>query len=77
MKRQHQRIQRTKKLDVAKLANNETQDTLRDNVASALEDLVDTEYEDAASHWAEPRSKTIPGLSRLTRIYEEKAYGLF
>ena len=41
LKRQHRRVQQTKKLDVAKLANSETQDTLRDNVASALEDFVD------------------------------------
>ena len=41
LKRQHQGVQRTKKLDVAKLANSEAQDILRDNVASALEDLVD------------------------------------
>ena len=36
LKRQHQRLQRTKKLDVAKLAKSETQGTLRDNIASAL-----------------------------------------
>ena len=41
LKRQHQRVQGTKKLDVAKLANSDTQDTLRDNVSSAMEDLVD------------------------------------
>ena len=41
LKRQHQRVQRTKKLDVAKLANSETQGTLRDNLSSAMEDLVD------------------------------------
>ena len=41
LKRQHQRVQLTKKLDVAKLANSETQDTLRDYVSSAMEDLVD------------------------------------
>ena len=39
LKIQHQRVQRTKKLDVAKLANSETQDTLRDNIASALRTL--------------------------------------
>ena len=50
LKRRHQRVQRTKKRDVAQLANSETQDTLRDNIASALEDLEETEYKDAASH---------------------------
>ena len=41
LKRQYQRVQRTKKLDVARLANSETRYTLRDKIASALEDLVD------------------------------------
>ena len=41
LKRKHQRFARTKKLDVGKLANSETQDTLRDNIASALDDLLD------------------------------------
>ena len=58
MKSQHQRVQRTKTLDAAKLANSETQNTFRDNIASALEDLVDTEYKDAASHWVELRTKS-------------------
>ena len=63
LKSQHQHVQRTKKLDVAKLANSETQDTFRDNIASALEDLVDTEYDDAASHWAELRTKLSQALA--------------
>lgn len=41
LKKQHQQVERTKKLDFAKLANSETQDTLRDNIASAPDDLLD------------------------------------
>ena len=75
LKRQHQRVQRTKKLDVAQLANSETQDTLRDNIASALDDLEETEYKDAASHWAELRTKLFQASADSLEFAKKKRKG--
>ena len=73
LKRQHQRVPRTKKLDVAQLANSETQDTLRDNIASALEDLEETEYKDAASYWAELCTKLFQASADSLEFAKTKA----
>ena len=77
LKRQHQRVQRTKKLDVAKLANSETQKIFRDNIASALEDLVDIQYKEAASHLAELRTKLFQASADSLGFGNKKHKGWF
>ncbi|XP_072049980.1 uncharacterized protein [Amphiura filiformis] len=77
LSRQHQRVQRTKKLDVTKLATSEAQATLRDNIASAFVDLVDTEYSDEASHWEELRKKIYQASADSLGYAKKKHKGWF